>query len=103
VHARIRAYGSLAAEVADIGVPGVVAMRPTSTSSPQPSSRPICTLTCSPGSPWARPPPRPGKPWPLTPSGRSARSRSPFRTGSCRWCMNPRRWYCCARQSGPHR
>jgi tetratricopeptide (TPR) repeat protein len=27
VHARIRAYGSLAAEVADIGVPGVVAMR----------------------------------------------------------------------------
>src|SRR5262249_19935869 len=27
VHARIRAYGSLAAEVADAGVPGVVAMR----------------------------------------------------------------------------
>jgi tetratricopeptide (TPR) repeat protein len=27
VHARIRAYGSLAAEVADVGVPGVVAMR----------------------------------------------------------------------------
>jgi tetratricopeptide (TPR) repeat protein len=27
VHARIRAYGSLAAEIADIGVPGVVAMR----------------------------------------------------------------------------
>jgi hypothetical protein len=27
VHARIRAYGSLAAEVADTGVPGVVAMR----------------------------------------------------------------------------
>jgi tetratricopeptide (TPR) repeat protein len=27
VHARIRAYGSLAAEVADMGVPGVVAMR----------------------------------------------------------------------------
>jgi hypothetical protein len=27
VHARIRAYGSLAAEAADIGVPGVVAMR----------------------------------------------------------------------------
>jgi len=27
VHARIKAYGSLAAEVADIGVPGVVAMR----------------------------------------------------------------------------
>jgi hypothetical protein len=27
VHARIRAYGSLAAEVADIGLPGVVAMR----------------------------------------------------------------------------
>ena len=27
VHARIRAYGSLAAEVADLGVPGVVAMR----------------------------------------------------------------------------
>jgi tetratricopeptide (TPR) repeat protein len=29
VHARIRAYGSLAAEVADAGVPGVVAMRYT--------------------------------------------------------------------------
>ena len=27
VHERIRAYGSLAAEVADQGVPGVVAMR----------------------------------------------------------------------------
>ena len=27
MHARIRAYGSLAAEVADAGVPGVVAMR----------------------------------------------------------------------------
>jgi tetratricopeptide (TPR) repeat protein len=27
VHARIRAYGSLAAEIADVGVPGVVAMR----------------------------------------------------------------------------
>jgi tetratricopeptide (TPR) repeat protein len=27
VHARIRAYGSLAAEVADVGVPGVLAMR----------------------------------------------------------------------------
>ncbi len=27
MHARIRAYGSLAAEVADVGVPGVVAMR----------------------------------------------------------------------------
>ena len=27
VHARIRAYGSLAAEIADLGVPGVVAMR----------------------------------------------------------------------------
>jgi len=27
VHARIKAYGSLAAEIADIGVPGVVAMR----------------------------------------------------------------------------
>jgi hypothetical protein len=27
VHARIRAYGSLAAEVVDAGVPGVVAMR----------------------------------------------------------------------------
>jgi hypothetical protein len=62
VHARIRAYGSLAAEVADIGVPGVVAMRYNVYVVTAAQYMATCTHTCSPGGRWGRPPPPPGKP-----------------------------------------
>ena len=85
VHDRIRAYGSLAAEVADAGVPGVVAMRYNVYVVT--AAQFVADLYAAPAgrvARWARRPPRPARRWPPSPTRRDRRrARSRCRTGSC--------------------
>ena len=94
-HGRVRAYGSLAQEVMDAGVAGVVAMRYNVYVVTAASSSATCTRACWPGSRWAGRWPRRGGSWPPTRSGRSAASRCRCRTGWSRWSTRPPRWPCC--------
>jgi hypothetical protein len=81
VHARIRAYGSLAQEVADTGTAGVVAMAYNVYVSPRPRSSPTSTPTSSPAEASASPSPTPDERWPPTRPGSSPSNRDPCRTG----------------------
>ena len=87
VHARVRCTGRWPQRSPTSECPVWWRCGTTSMSSPRPNSWPTCMPTYLPGALWARPPVRPGKPWPLTPSGRSAQPRSHCKIGLCRWCM----------------
>ena len=103
MHARIRAYGSLAAEVADEGVPGVVAMRYN-----------VYVVTAAQfvadlyahllaGRSLGQAATAARRALAADPVRQIAAAPLSCRTGRSRWSTRPRRWCCCARRSGPRR